>query len=94
MRENGKKTMTSAAVCSASPGWEKDVEEPEEGDKEEPKKLNFFKRLMRQSDDYKEASRVFRRTVFTNKDWQEFRSSARLWKNISTMFTSGIIRGL
>jgi len=75
-------------------GWEKDVEEPEEGDKEEPKKLNFFKRLMRQSDDYKEASRVFRRTVFTNKDWQEFRSSARLWKNISTMFTSGIIRGL
>ncbi len=45
-------------------------------------------------DEYKERSRQYRRTVFTNKDWVKFRSSDRLFQNLSTMFTSGIIRGL
>ena len=45
-------------------------------------------------DEYKERSRQYRRTVFTTQDWVEFRSSDRIYKNLSTMFTSGIIRGL
>ena len=46
------------------------------------------------TDDYKENSRSYRRTVFTNSDWVQFRSSGRVFENISTMLTSGIIRGL
>ncbi|EKX50160.1 hypothetical protein GUITHDRAFT_157312 [Guillardia theta CCMP2712] len=46
------------------------------------------------SDNYKEASRLYRRTIFTSDDWLTFRSTERLFSNLSTMFTSGIIRGL
>lgn len=46
------------------------------------------------TDKYKERSRLFRRTTFTNEDWLEFRSSERFFKNLMTMFTSGVIRGL
>jgi len=41
-------------------------------------KENFFRRLVRQSDEYKEASRAFRRTVFNDKDWYFFSSSSLL----------------
>jgi ion channel-forming bestrophin family protein len=43
---------------------------------------------------YKETSRLYRRTVFTEQDWIRFRSSGRLFDNLATMFTSGVIRGL
>ena len=36
---------------------------------QEQEEQNLYKRLMRNSDEYKEASRVYRRTVFTEKDW-------------------------
>ena len=37
------------------------------------KNLNFFKTLIKTSDNYKETSRAFRRTVFTDQDWKDFR---------------------
>ena len=36
-----------------------------------------------QRDSYKEKSRVFRRTVFNEEDWRKFRSSDRMFKNVS-----------
>jgi len=50
--------------------------------------------FINESDNYKEASRLYRRTIFTSDDWLTFRSTERLFSNLSTMFTSGIIRGL
>eukprot|EP00960_Hanusia_phi_P039737 754016-Hanusia_phi.AAC.2 len=50
--------------------------------------------FINESDNYKEASRLYRRTIFTSEDWLTFRSTERLFSNLSTMFTSGIIRGL
>ena len=50
--------------------------------------------LVLSTDEYKETSRLYRRTVFTEQDWIRFRSSGRLFDNLATMFTSGVIRGL
>lgn len=44
--------------------------------------------------DYAEASRKFRRTVFTHDKWVEHRSSDRFAENIRTMFDSGVARNL
>ena len=49
---------------------------------------------MRETDKYKEDSRMYRRTVFTSADWIQFRSTGRIFENMATMFTSGVIRGL
>ena len=46
------------------------------------------------SDEYKEKSRSFRRTVFTKNDWERHRSSKRFRRNLVTMFQSGVMRGL
>jgi putative membrane protein len=43
---------------------------------------------------YGEASRKYRRTVFTPKDWIEHRSSDRLFENLSALPRSGIVRQL
>jgi predicted membrane chloride channel (bestrophin family) len=43
---------------------------------------------------YSEASRRYRRTVFTNEDWLQHRSSTRLFGNLSGTFTSGVVRSL
>lgn len=51
-------------------------------------------RLVENSDQYKEDSRMFRRTVFDEDDWKKFRSSGRLLNNLFTLFSSGVIRGL
>jgi len=48
---------------------------------------------IKNSDRYKERSRLYRRTVFTAEDWVQFRSSERIFKNLATMFTSGVVRG-
>ena len=37
---------------------------------------------IKQSDEYKERSRLYRRTVFTPQDWIQFRSSERHGKNL------------
>ena len=50
--------------------------------------------ILQNSDKYKESSRVYRRTVFKENDWAEFRASDRLFKNLKTMFISGTVRGL
>ena len=50
--------------------------------------------ILENSDKYKESSRVYRRTVFKESDWAEFRASDRLFKNLKTMFISGTVRGL
>ena len=41
---------------------------------------------------YGEASRKYRRTVFTHKDWLDHRSNDRLVSNLVSMFFSGVIR--
>ena len=43
---------------------------------------------------YSEASRRYRRTVFTNEDWLQHRSSTRLFGNLSGTLTSGVVRSL
>ena len=43
---------------------------------------------------YSEASRPYRRTVFTNQDWLQHRSSTRLFGNLAGTFTSGVVRSL
>jgi putative membrane protein len=43
---------------------------------------------------YGEDSRKFRRTVFTHKDWIKHRSSDRLFRNLSSILQSGIVRQL
>lgn len=43
---------------------------------------------------YSEASRRYRRTVFTNADWLQHRSNTRLFGNLSGTFTSGVVRSL
>lgn len=43
---------------------------------------------------YSEASRRYRRTVFTNADWLQHRSSTRLFGNLSGTLTSGVVRSL
>jgi len=43
---------------------------------------------------YSEASRPYRRTVFTNEDWLQHRSSTRLFGNLAGTFTSGVVRSL
>jgi putative membrane protein len=43
---------------------------------------------------YGEASRKYRRTVFTHQDWIEHRSSDRLLENLSSIPISGIVRQL
>ena len=43
---------------------------------------------------YSEASRPYRRTVFTNADWLQHRSSTRLFGNLAGTFTSGVVRSL
>jgi putative membrane protein len=43
---------------------------------------------------YGEDSRKYRRTVFTHKDWIKHRSSDRLFRNLSSIFQSGIVRQL
>ena len=50
--------------------------------------------ILENSDKYKESSRVYRRPVFKESDWAEFRASDRLFKNLKTMFISGTVRGL
>jgi putative membrane protein len=39
-----------------------------------------------------EASRKYRRTVFTHQDWIDHRASDSLLKNLSSIITSGIVR--
>lgn len=58
------------------------------------KESNVWDDLVNQSDRYKEESRRYRRTVFDEDDWVKFRSSGRLVKNLLTLFSSGVIRGL
>jgi hypothetical protein len=43
---------------------------------------------------YGESSREYRRTVFTTQDWVKHRSSDSLFLNLSSIFTSGIVRQL
>jgi len=42
---------------------------------------------------YSEASRRYRRTVFSHEDWLEHRSNTRLFGNLSGLLTSGWARG-
>lgn len=43
---------------------------------------------------YGEASRKYRRTVYSHKDWVRHRSNNRLVENVRGMFISGVIRQL
>jgi len=43
---------------------------------------------------YSEASRRYRRTVYRHEDWLEHRSPTRLFRNLSGIFTSGVVRSL
>jgi putative membrane protein len=57
-------------------------------------KIPIFSRLIHNLDAYRETSRLYRRTVFSDDDWVKYRSSGRLFKNLSTLFISGVIRGI
>ena len=43
---------------------------------------------------YSEASRRYRRTVYRHGDWLEHRSSTRLFGNLTSTLTSGVVRSL
>jgi hypothetical protein len=43
---------------------------------------------------YGEKSRLYRRTVFTAEDWIKHRAPERFFRNLSTIFTSGILVSL
>ncbi|KAL7572494.1 hypothetical protein ACA910_000320 [Epithemia clementina (nom. ined.)] len=43
---------------------------------------------------YGEASRSYRRDVFTHEDWVKFRSQNRFIRNLNTIFYSGIYKGI
>ena len=57
-------------------------------------RVPIFSRLIHNLDAYRETSRLYRRTVFSDEDWVKYRSSGRLFKNLSTLFISGVIRGI
>jgi hypothetical protein len=52
------------------------------------------KKPMTKADQDKEASRKFRRNVFSPDDWVKHRSSSRYWRHISTMVSSGNVASL
>jgi putative membrane protein len=66
------------SLCAEIPSPESMVEPPEEEDRVH----------------YGEASRKYRRTVFTHQDWIKHRSSDRLFRHLSSIFQSGIVRQL
>lgn len=43
---------------------------------------------------YGEESRRYRRTVYTHEDWVKFRSPDRFWRNIRSMFVSGVYKNI
>ena len=43
---------------------------------------------------YSEASRRYRRTYYRHGDWLEHRSSTRLFGNLTSTLTSGVVRSL
>ena len=43
---------------------------------------------------YGEESRKYRRTVYSHDDWRKHRSSDRFFKNLSSMFVSGVYKNL
>jgi len=51
-------------------------------------------RKIQDSNEYKENSRLFRRTVFSDTDWIQFRSSERIYDNLASMFTNGVVGAL
>ena len=53
-------------------------------------KRGFFDRF----DDYKEASRAFRRTVYGADEWRKHRSTKRYFRALQTSLFSGVLRGL
>lgn len=44
--------------------------------------------------EYGEASRQYRRTVYSHEDWVKHRSSDRFFRNLAAMPTSGVYKGL
>eukprot|EP00635_Sarcinochrysidales_sp_CCMP3193_P011889 CAMPEP_0118905756 /NCGR_PEP_ID=MMETSP1166-20130328/9608_1 /TAXON_ID=1104430 /ORGANISM="Chrysoreinhardia sp, Strain CCMP3193" /LENGTH=358 /DNA_ID=CAMNT_0006845027 /DNA_START=44 /DNA_END=1121 /DNA_ORIENTATION=- len=45
-------------------------------------------------DDYKEASRAYRRTVYGADEWRKHRSTKRYFRALQTSLLSGVLRGL
>jgi len=43
---------------------------------------------------YGEGSRKYRRTVYTHKEWQNHRSNDRFYRNLTSIFSSGIYKSL
>ncbi|KAJ8607071.1 hypothetical protein CTAYLR_009894 [Chrysophaeum taylorii] len=52
------------------------------------------RQLFDRFDDYKEASRAFRRTVYGAENWRKHRSTKRYFRAILTAIQSGVLRGL
>ena len=55
---------------------------------------NLVVKIVKTIDSNKENSRELRRTVFTHVDWIKFRSSERIFQNLTTVFNSILIQGL
>jgi hypothetical protein len=73
--------------------WGASIEEKEESSR------GFISGLIKKihdNDRYKENGRLSRnrKTVFSDDDWAHFRRSGRVFWNLSSMFKSGIIKGL
>ena len=58
--------------------------------------ISGFTKKIHENDRYKETGRLSRnrKTVFSDDDWAHFRRSGRVFWNLSSMFKSGIIKGL
>ena len=54
----------------------------------------YLEKKVKETNKYKEESRLYRRTVYQNEDWLQFRSSGRYYKSLMSMFNSGVIKGL
>ena len=82
------------AVLQRQRNLEEKISAPFENDDKSRKSSFPLFDFISSTDEYKETSRLYRRTIFNEQDWIRFRSSGRLFDNIATMFTSGVIRGL
>mmetsp|Transcript_43708 Transcript_43708/g.78473 ORF Transcript_43708/g.78473 Transcript_43708/m.78473 type:complete len:431 (-) Transcript_43708:481-1773(-) len=85
-----------AFVTKPPPGRSSVVKAPALGDRgaitqEELDSASLFT-LIDEGDTYKEADRMFRRPVFGKEEWKKHRSSKRITKNLSSVFSSRIFR--